>query len=272
MAQQGYGGQGYPGAQLGAASGSGSTTPASGATRSGRVVKPVKPYTAPVQPARGSASRMMQGGGRSSAVGGYAIAAAGPTGPPPPPQRHPLALTLSAVPPMTRITGPGNEAKQAMFTTYPARMRLGMSTLMQPNAFAAAPASAGVTSNGTPVGGGAGGASGTGGANTPVVPGKRQRTTINYADFENLDDLLDGDEDDENHGNNNAMQQTGRARRGQSSTPTAQQGRGKVAATATPAAPPKPEYWGDGKSYLGALPPGNLVQVQPVKTTKHLAL
>jgi hypothetical protein len=33
---------------------------------------------------------------------------------------------------------------------------------------------------------------------------------------------------------NNAMQQTGRARRGQSSTPAAQQGRGKVAATATP--------------------------------------
>ena len=268
MAQQGYGGQGYAASQLGAASGSGSTTPASGATRSGRVVKPVKPYTAPVQPARGSSTRMMQGGGgRSSAAGGHATAAAVPTGPPPPPQRHPLAVTLSAVPPMTRITGPGNEAKQAMFTTYPARMRLGMSTLMQPNAFAA---TAAATSNGTPAGG-AGGASGTGGANTPVVPGKRQRTTINYADFENLDDLLDGDEDEDHHGNNNAMQQGGRARRGQSSTPAVQSARGKVAAT-TPAAPPKPEYWGDGKSYLGALPPGNLVQVQPVKTTKHLAL
>lgn len=267
MAQQGYGGQGYPASQLGAAaSGSGSTTPASGATRSGRVVKPVKPYTAPVQPARGSSARVMQGGAARSLVGGGHANAAVPTGPPPPPQRHPLALTLSAVPPMTRITGPGNEAKQAIFTTYPARMRLGMSTLMQPNAFAAAAPASAATSNGTSAG--AGGASGTGGANTPVVPGKRQRTTINYADFENLDDLLDGDEDDDHHPNNN---NNARARRGQSSTPAAQQVRGKVAATPA-AAPPKPEYWGDGKSYLGALPPGNLVQVQPVKTTKHLAL
>ncbi|GAA5868176.1 hypothetical protein JCM3774_000589 [Rhodotorula dairenensis] len=265
MAQPGYG-HGFAGT---AAGGSGSTTPAGGATRSGRVVKPVKPYTAPVQPPRGSMSRQ-QGIRGSSAAAPHRQSYGGavPAGPPPPPQRHPLALTLSAVPPMTRITGPGNEGKQAMFTTYPARMRLGMSTLMQPNAFAGPAAS-----SATP-GGGAGsgaGASGTGGANTPIVPGKRQRSTINYADFENLDDyLLDGDDGDE------AQQQpaSARAKRGHSSTPAAiaagQQQQGRKA-QAAPTAPAKPEFWGDGKSYLGTLPPGNLVQVQPVKTTKHLA-
>ncbi|GAA6017321.1 hypothetical protein JCM8202_005637 [Rhodotorula sphaerocarpa] len=251
MAQQGYGTP-YNGAAAAhlAPTGSGATTPAGGATRSGRVVKPVKPYVAPVQPPRGSMSRLQSARGAQGA-GGPAV----PTGPPPPPQRHPLALTPHAVPPMTRVTGPGNEGKQAMFTTFPARMRLGMSTLMQPNAFAASTGAPGGSGSGSGAAG-----SGTGGANTPTVPGKRQRSTINYADFENFDDLLDGDGDDDAGG--------GRAKRGQSSTPAVPPARRTGAG---PAGPAKPEYWGDGKSYLGTLPPGNLVQVQPMKTTKHTA-
>lgn len=215
------------------ASGSGSATPLGGSTRSGRVVKPVQPYTAPVQPSRGSSSR---------AKSGLNPLKGAPAGPPPPPQRHPLSLAPSAVPPMTRITGRGNEGKQGMFTTYPARMRLGTSSLMQPNAFVG-------PSGGAPTGGN------VTGTTTPVTGGKRSRTAINYAELETLDDL-DDDEDG------------GRNKRGGSGTPAA------IAAKKAPAAPtppPKPDVWGDGKSYLGALPPGNLVQVQPAKATKHVS-
>ncbi|GAA6028184.1 hypothetical protein JCM8097_006903 [Rhodosporidiobolus ruineniae] len=231
QAQLGAGQPGLPGAPVASTS----SGPSTQATRSGRISKPVKPFTTTAQPAR--SNRTASGLNPNAA-----------RGPPPPPQRHPLSTAGNAVPPLTRITGPGNEAKQAMFTTYPARMRLGTSALMQPNAFA--------SQTQLPSG------SATG-ANTPVIGAKRQRSTVNYAELEQFPAELDDEEDDEAQAR----------KRGGSGTPGVQQGK-KAAAPAvpTPAAPPKPEVWGDGKSYLGVLPPGNLVQVQPTKGTGRILL
>ncbi|GAA5828874.1 hypothetical protein JCM11251_005904 [Rhodosporidiobolus azoricus] len=215
---------------------SSSSTPLQ-STRSGRVSKPVKQFAPQTGPTRGS-----------RAPSSLNPNAARP-GPPPPPQRHPLSTTPTAVPPMTRITGVGNEAKQAMFTTYPARMRLGTSALMQPNAFVDKQ-NAAASATGT-------------GANTPIVAGaKRQRSTVNYAELEQFPAELDEDSDEE-----------GARKRGGSGTPGVQSKKaGASAAAAAVVAEKKPEVWGDGKSYLGALPPGTLVQVQPTKGTKHVAL
>ncbi|GJN90717.1 hypothetical protein Rhopal_003731-T1 [Rhodotorula paludigena] len=241
------------GAQGGAfaSTSSGAAPPAiGGSTRSGRQVKPVKPYTAPAQPTRARSSLNPH---KNAAAHAAALAAAAAAGPPLPPQRHPLSAGTGAVPPLTRITGRGNEAKQALFTTYPARMRLGTSSLVQPSALGKDGPAAGKDAAGT-------GSAGTG-ASTPIITGSRRvRSTVNYADLENLDDPED--DSDAEHGAG------GRLKRGGSGTPGVAAKKAKVE---TPKAEPKPEVWGDGKSYLGVLPPGNLVQVQPVKATKHSA-
>ena len=91
-------------------------------------------------------------------------------------------------------------------------MRLGTSSLMQPNALAAS------------------GRGETGAAS--ANPNKRART-VNYSDLAGEGDF-DGDEE-------------GRVRGG---------GRER-------------EVWGDGRSYLGVLPPGSLVRVQEAKPTRH---
>ncbi|GAA5854434.1 hypothetical protein JCM8547_001821 [Rhodosporidiobolus lusitaniae] len=238
---------GYQQSQLGALSAqlagqpvaSTSASSSAQATRSGRVSKPATPYIPPTAPTRVSRKP-------SSSLNPNASR----PGPPPPPQKHPLSALPAAVPPLTRITGAGNEAKQALFTTYPARMRLGTSPLMQPTAFA------------PQANGGAGGA-GTG-SSTPVAGAKRQRSTINYAELEQFPDALDEMVSDE--------EGAPARKRGASGTPGVQGKKGGAAAAAAAAvvaAPPKPEVWGDGKSYLGALPPGNLVQVQPAKQARH---
>lgn len=202
-------------------------------TRSGRASKQTKPFVPLAGPTRVARP--------SSSLNPNNL----PPAPPPPPQQHPLSDSPKVVFPLTRITGPGNEAKQATFTTYPTRMRLGTSSLMQPNAFASQAQAA------TP-------APGTG-ANTPMGGVKRQRTTVNYAELEQFPDVLDEMISDEEGGPPR--------KRGPSGTPGLQPKKNLLSGAVTPA---KPEVWGDGKSYLGSLPPGNLVQVQPVKQTKHL--
>ncbi|BGP40348.1 Chromatin structure remodeling complex protein sfh1 [Rhodotorula kratochvilovae] len=237
-----------------ASTSSGAATPSiGGSTRSGRLVKPVKPYAAPVQPPRARSSLNPLKAQQA------ALLAAQQAGPPQPPQRHPLSLAPGAVPPLTRITGPGNEGKQASFTTLPARMRLGTSTLVQPNV--PGPSSSGGGTKET--------AAAAVGASIPGVAAgtKRIRSTVNYADLENLDDPDEDSDPDAPR------------KRGASGTPGVQRKRGAAAAAAPqpqegtpgPKAEQKPEVWGDGKSYLGVLPPGNLVQVQPAKGTKHTA-
>ncbi|GAA5959297.1 hypothetical protein JCM21900_003920 [Sporobolomyces salmonicolor] len=214
---------GMPIASSAGPSASGASTPAPQASRSGRIIKPVKPYTAPTQPARAS----------SHAAARAPSSALNPNRPQPP-AKHPLGTTAFPVPPMTRITQPGQEGKQAMFTTYPARMRLGTSSLMQPGALA-------------PAGAASGAATGT---STPMG-GKRQRSTVNYAELGALSDQDDDDTDEP------------RAKRGGSGTP------GLVPKKHLAAE--KDGIWGDGKSYLGSMPPGNLVTVQPAVKTKHIA-
>jgi chromatin structure-remodeling complex subunit SFH1 len=231
---------GYPQAQLGALTAQfagqpvASTSSAnSQTTRSGRASKQTKPFVPLAGPTR--APRL------PSSLNPNNL----PAVLPPPPQQHPLSTSSNVVLPLTRITSTGNESKQASFTTYPTRLRLGTSSLMQPNAFTSQ------TQAATP-------AAGTG-ANTPTAGVKRQRTTVNYAELEQFPDVLDEMASDEEGGPPR--------KRGPSGTPGLQPKKHLVVPGV--ATPPKPEVWGDGKSYLGALPPGNLVQVQPKTQTRH---
>lgn len=190
----------------------GASTPSS---RSGRAIKPVKHFTTP-----GPASRSTPQPGQhyrpSSSLNPHAHRPA-----PPPAARVPLSSDTAPVPPLTAIADP---RYQAQYSTYPARMRLGTSALMQPNVFAA---------------------SGKGDAAAPPPPGagKRARASVNYAELEGMA----GDEQEE-------------ARDGlvpkRGLMPGQSGGEPNV-------------VWGDGKSYLGAMPPGNMVVVQPAIRTKH---
>jgi len=94
----------------------------------------------------------------------------------------------------------------------------------------------------TPVGGGGGGMGGG---------GKRQRSTVNYAELGQISDADDDDTDDP------------RSKRGVSGVPGMQPKKSLVEGQL--------QMWGDGKSYLGVLPPANMVTVQPAVKTKHAA-
>ncbi|GAA6060000.1 hypothetical protein JCM10212_001158 [Sporobolomyces blumeae] len=222
------------------ASTSGASTPAAPASsRSGRIIKPVKPYSAPAQPPRVPRN--------PSTLNPHAVR-------PSPPVKHPLGPSGAPVLPMTRITQAAHEGKQALFTTYPTRMRLGTSSLMQPSALAPAGNPHGADGQAGPggaAGGGyAGGRAGSG-TSTPIG-GKRHRSTVNYAE---LGQLSDPDEDDADEP---------RSKRGGSNVP------GIVPKKAL--LQEKDQMWGDGKSYLGVLPPGNMVIVQPAVKTRHPAM
>lgn len=145
--------------------------------------------------------------------------------------------TLSATHiPLTPI----NDARyQAMFTTYPTRMRLGTTSLMQPGY-------AGVT------------------ALQAATNAKRLRTAVNYAEMESGG----ADESDEDSMESDSMRQQ---RKKYSSLGTTMQkkqfesaGQGQHDHVIEDA------NIGDGKSYLGVAPPANLIQVQRAITTRHV--
>ncbi|KAM0752653.1 SNF5-domain-containing protein [Meredithblackwellia eburnea MCA 4105] len=230
----------------------------------GRLLRPTKPFTTTpstprprhqTPPGAGSASssslvQQQQQQQQSSHLNPYQ--------PPRIPTRFQLGGSSDeVVPPLSSICPPppGSGADttsrfQAMFTTLPARMRLGTSGLMQPSLF----------------GGGGdkdslGGASGAGGAGLGAPTGgeregsKRART-VNYAEMAGEDF---GDDDDFGGG--------GGGRRGLPKRVVAlasgSVGNDKPHAT-------DKTVWGDGKTYLGTLPPGNLVVVQQAKGTRHV--
>ncbi|GAA5874572.1 hypothetical protein JCM16303_002908 [Sporobolomyces ruberrimus] len=232
---------GYQG--QGGASTSGMSTPVATTSRSGRAIKPVKQYQTQTQAQSASSTRPP----RPSALNPHASS----SGRNAPVQiKHQLGTTAHPVLPLTRITQAGHEGKQAMFTSYPTRMRLGTSSLMQPSALAPAAALQAVVDQGgptrgsgasTPIGGGGGGPG----------AGKRQRSTVNYAE---LGQMSDGDDDDTDEP---------RSKRGVSGVPGIVPKKSLVERDFQP--------WGDGKSYLGVLPPGNMVTVQPAIKTKHVA-
>ncbi|KAK4705948.1 chromatin structure-remodeling complex subunit SFH1, partial [Phenoliferia sp. Uapishka_3] len=196
----------------------------------GRTIKPTKPFTPMQSTPRASPAP-------SSLSNAYARPGGSSLNPNAPraPTRVPLSSSAVPVPPLSRISEP---RYQALHTTYPARMRLGTSSLMQPNAFAAS----GTGSN-TP----------GGGAGAGVTTSKRGRV-INYAEMEGLDDS-----DDES--NDSDVRAAKRAAYG-GMLP-------KRVVALGGGGSEKDRVWGDGKSYLGVLPPGNLVMVQSVKPTKH---
>ncbi|KAM0791306.1 hypothetical protein ACM66B_005778 [Microbotryomycetes sp. NB124-2] len=197
-----------------------------------------------------------------------------------PPARFQLSESTAPVLPMSRIS---ETRYQAMYTTLPARMRLGTSLLMQPvvdhealnAANAASVAAASLGGGGTPGYGGADGSGPASGAMTPsgtgvamtggtTTTGRRTRTTVNYAELEALNFHVD--EDPPPLGTSNANQ---RSRR-DSTVPAQGYSNGTPGPVA--GAQPEPEakqVWGDGKSYLGQMPPGNLLTVQLRGKTKH---
>ncbi|KAI5474587.1 chromatin structure-remodeling complex subunit SFH1 [Pseudohyphozyma bogoriensis] len=198
------------------AAGGGTATPT--VSSRGRVIKPTKPFITPIAAPRPTPPPATlpppTAHPRPSSLN--------PNAPPRPPARFPLSTATNdaPVPPLSRIAHP---RYQSLYSTYPARLRLGTSSLMQPNSFAS---------------------SSSGPSSQPTATGKRSRTTINYAELE-----MAQMEDSEDDGNDSA---TKRAMLGK-----------KAAAGGG--------QWGDGKSYLGVLPPGRMVVVQAVKPTKHVA-
>ncbi|GAA5925861.1 Sfh1p [Sporobolomyces koalae] len=228
-------GYGYPGQPL-ASSSTRMSTPTT--SRSGRAIKPVKQYQIQHQPQSQSSSSRPS---RSSALNPNSSSRSVPV-------RHQLGTTAHPVLPLTRITQAGHEGKQGMFTSYPTRMRLGTSSLMQPSALApAAAAVQAAVEGGVPTRGS--------GTSTPIGlgpgAGKRQRSTVNYAELGQISDPEDDDPDEP------------RSKRGTSGVPGIVPKKALVERDLQP--------WGDGKSYLGVLPPGNMVTVQPAVKTRHVA-
>lgn len=200
--------------------------PTPGMSSRGRPLKPTKPYSSPAPIPRASPAPAFQPATPSTSF----------SRPPSSlnpnvhrmPTRIPLSTAPTPVPPLSRISDP---RYQGYYSTYPARMRLGTSSLMQPNALSA---------------------SGTG-SNTPSAAGnKRSRTIINYAEIEGLEESEDESNDSDARGGKRMAGMVPRRALGL-------QGVGDKA------------VWGDGKSYLGVLPPGNLVIVQAARLTKHTA-
>lgn len=212
----------------GGATGSGQATPPVQAMSSrGRPIRASQPYgaapTTPLVPSLNPRSSTPSSHANpprvSSSLNPHAYRA---------PTRVPLSNSALPVPPLSRVS---EDRFQAMYTTYPARMRLGVSPLMQPNYLAAA----GNGSTSTP-GGAERGSSGIG--------NKRVRTAVNYAEIE-------GGVGEEEEGGMVPKRALG----------LLQTGAGAEKAV-----------WGDGKSYLGVLPPGDLVVVQQAKLTKYQTL
>lgn len=219
LGQTSLGGSSYgaaPSTPVAGLSQAGASTPLLHSSRSGRIIKPSKPFTTPAAAARPSPYPASHHRPSSSL---------NPNRAPPPPPRLPLSTSAAPVPPLTAIT---ETRYQAQYTTYPSRMRLGTSSLMQPNALAA---------------------SGKG-DNTPAAAGKRSRAAVNYAELEGISAEVAEEEP-----------KGGMVPK-----------RGLVPGTPGGAAVEAKQAWGDGKSYLGVLPPGNMVIVQQAIKTKHQVL
>ena len=201
---------------------SGSSTPLA-SSRSSRNSKPLKPFSTPLQQPRGTPQPSYSQRTSSSLNPNRAA--------PPPPTRVPLSTNAVPVPPLTGIT---DARYQAMYTTFPSRMRLGTSSLMQPHALPN-PSKAPVVE-----------------APPPII-GKRSRAAVNYAELEGTAPVVIEEEDTGGMMPKKALNVS-------------------ISLPPTPAEPAPKQVWGDGKSYLGVLPPGNMVTVQPAIKTKHQVL
>lgn len=163
------------------------------------------------------------------------------------PKRVPLSEAPTYIPPGFPIA---NEKLKAMYTTYPTRMRLGTTSLMQPNYLAGNPGLVPSTS--------------TGGVGASTS-GKRTRgVAINYAE---LDGYHESDDDEEIEGMSASQRRKLNAAAIAATTAAASE----IVVPVTPAgqAQKELETWGDGKSYLGVQPPGNLILVQRAAPTRH---
>ena len=153
-----------------------------------------------------------------------------------------LLSTTTKFIPLTAINNPNY---QSMFTTYPTRMRLGTTSLMQPNYLA------GKDSNLSQSNGNL----------------KRSRTAVNYAEMEANGAGEDSDED--------SMESDSARQHRKKYIPTPSLGAALHRKQFESAGHQSVETieeanWGDGKSYLGVTPPANLILVQKANTTRHI--
>ncbi|GAA5978127.1 hypothetical protein JCM5350_007405 [Sporobolomyces pararoseus] len=254
-----------------ASTSSGMNTPTTTTSRSGRAIKPVKQYqpsssqsqsSRPSKPSSlnpNAVTNNTRGGGGG---GGNKESVVVNT-------KFQLSNSNQPVLPLTKITQTSS-TQQAMFTTYPTRMRLGTTSLMQPAAVQPSPLS---QQTQTPL---------DSGTSTPtaILGGKRQRSTVNYAELGQLSDG-NGEFDGDDFMEEAAPSSSSRSKRGASSSiiPSIVPKKSLVPNSTLPETPQPVQaqqqqfqIWGDGKSYLGVLPPGNLVTVQPITAhskTRH---
>lgn len=149
---------------------------------------------------------------------------------------HPLTRKTEPLPPFHPV-----HHGQARATTYPSRLRLGTTSLLQP-----------LGQNGQVAGGG--GAS----AASAIIAKRTRGTAINYAELETLDDPAPSPDSDDDG------QTTARGRR--------LAAKRKQEAAANAAATPPPEKKapaGGGRSFLGQVVPPNLIHVEQARKTRH---
>ena len=172
-----------------------------------------------------------------------------------------------ALPPFAPITPNG----VGRATTYPTRLRLGTTALMQPlpSAVAAAAAAFQPVYEPPPI------------AVTPTVLGKRNRSSVNYAEMEQQDDYVPDPLDEHaSDGEFTADLSVGGGRSANRVRSLARRDE-RARATATPpppsasivsAAPTAMQMLqlqiSGGKSYLGTAPPGNAIFGEPVRRTR----
>lgn len=204
---------------------SGGGSPAPQVSSRGRLIRPVKRVEPATLPSRAAPPAAFTPRMASSSLNPHRA-------PPPPAAKTPLSPFPDPMPPLSAIADP---RYQALYTTFPSRMRLGTSSLMQPNYNALVGGASGST---TPAG----------------QPYRRPRAVVNYAEIEGLEDSEDESNDVDPNGKS--------GRRG-----TPGMGTPKPSASGAPLS--AREQWGEVKSYLGTLPPGNLVMVQRANRTKH---
>ena len=168
---------------------------------------------------------------------------------PPALQAHVVGQDESPLPPFT----PLHDTLQAGMTTYPSRVKLGTTNLMQP----------------IPI--------------KNVKPevltyvqhgGRRNRSAINYAEVENLDPEPDMDASDLDEAETQNLTARGRQmylQKKQAEKEAAAAAAGSNRSTPQPQAQPEPRLpKAPAKSFLGKDVPGNLVIAEPAKRARHV--
>ena len=199
------------------------------------------------------------------------------------PQTHPVTLSKQPLPPYFPIS-----TSQAYMTTYPSRLRLGLTNLMQP-----------ITANGAVVAASLAATaaaskdrenetrkaySATAKMDSANVLGKRQRSQVNYRERVDIPEPPSSSEDEEGdegqgEANNEAEEDSKLSRDARAAKRSGIPATASAISSRDSSAPPgsnarngderarskEQDVGGGGRSWLGQDPPGDLVLVQPAR-------